>query len=198
MVDQADFGTWRYSVGRGDDGAVRGLVQFDITSVEGLVAYVDANRQLVGRFTQEEGPIPVQVTFRDYVAPDAFRAWIAKVHLQVARTDVGEIEPNGKRWTATFFTMHDDPLPGLQSVGNDSNPPRTLLGVFGALGSVDASQLVTLAADPSVFLVDLTEAYVRQRLAQEGIAGAGEATVTVASPFGAMEDFGLANFSGTK
>ncbi len=75
-----------------------------------------------------------------------------------------------------------DPLPqaAVDSAFNKlhaDTPQLSLKGVYATHAWLDAKDLSALAADPSVYYVDLTANAVRDDLAKAGVAGAAQAVV---------------------
>ncbi len=63
--------------------------------------------------------------------------------------------------------------------------------MFGVECTVRVEQLLEIAADPLVFLVDVTPTWVRRDLAEAGMAGAMQVPVGVDYPYGWMERLGM-------
>jgi hypothetical protein len=86
------------------------------------------------------------------------------------------------------------PLPTTAAPG----PPFSVVGVYYLSGMVDAQRLPAIAADPLVFLADVTPNIVRRDLLRRGVLAPAPnldwVTIQPPSPFWAMEDLGLEHF----
>lgn len=200
-----DFGTWSYTAGREDDGALVIHVRYDDRSIAGLRAYATANRTLAQQLAREGGQAEVQITFRAPVSPDEFRTWAASTGLKVKTVTLRTVEGDGRRSTLGVHPQATDPLPQaaidrrLASVSQTQRSgkligPLTVQGVITVTASVDAKRLPSIAGDPRVFLADVTPAVTRRALTTAGVSDAARGTVFVKPPFWQMEDLGLDNF----
>lgn len=203
LVHQADFGAWSYSAIKeatptehSAEGALLATnqpyaqVRFnDGSSVAGIEKYIDANKQLVGSMSQRSGQVETWVVFKDYVPADQFRAFAGKYGLKTGISYLRAIDENPNPLYAPYYKLQvvptdgaSDPLPHAQvdsafSQVQANVPQLTMKGVYATHAWVDARNLPALAADPSVYYVDLTANAVRDDLAKAGIAGADQAVV---------------------
>lgn len=212
-----DFGAWRYAYSYDRSwGDLTVDVHYDNRSVAGLAAYVQANRALAADFAQHggdesftisQGMARVDLTFRSYVDPDQARAWIQAHHLLTAYAVLRVYDPQGTRLDYTVPTDDvNDPLParGMAYVLHPSDEPScgpfTLRGggVYFVTALADPAQLPALAADPLVYLADVTPDAVRrdlwQRFHETRTSSFQWVRVQDGSPFWAMEDLGLEHF----
>src|SRR5205085_3025390 len=94
QLPREDFGSWRYYAswqsvpGSGclsadDCTEIFVSIRYDADSVAKLRAYAEANRKLADQIAAEGGKADVDITFRNYLAPDAFRKWATAMSLSV-------------------------------------------------------------------------------------------------------------------
>ena len=200
----ADHGIWRYTAHRTATGQIEAYVEYRRASVADLRAYADANRQLTNTLATKKGQADVQVTYKEPLSPDVFRNWSTTNGLTVAKAAARTLQGGTMRGTigvapGNLRNPGTDPLPldllnGQLEAVRRSDPSMQVRGVYAARGTVDASHLTAMIADPRVFLLDVTPTVVRQELAAGGVIGADRADVDVATPFWNMEDLGLQNF----
>lgn len=214
-VYRADLGSWQYDASpRKEFGQdiLSIAIRFDDSSVASLKAYAETNRQLATQLATEGGAAHVMVTFRSYLAPEQFRAWVAKYAIRGDATlmnpalgvmvEMRATEANGLRATAdVWLGIKGQPDPLLQSSIDDliapHNPgikPPIFNGIFMTRGEVDAKQLPMIANDPLVFVADVTTEYATRDLAAAQVKGANEVDSDERSPIWRMEDYGLQNF----
>lgn|GEM_PF-2316581 len=201
-VLERDYGTWSYIAGRSSSAGMGASIRYDISSVAALNAYALANRALAAELVTRGGEVEVYITFRTYLAPAQFRAWVAANGATVKRSMLRTIYPDGQLGTVGQGTHPGDtePLP-QHRLDQALNPtPRgtrpTLRGLYWTLITVQATQLPGIVADPLVFLADVTPNVVREDLAAAGWEGVAQAIIDVNpnSPFYMMEELGLENF----
>jgi hypothetical protein len=219
----ADFGIWNYGYGViHSEAETWATVYYDTHSVQALQAYAAANRTLAGQLAQTPGGVRVDVTFRDYVAPESFQAWLRAHDFYNGWYGVRVVDPQGRRadiavpfqytgglpdwlmqgqvapvsvWT-TYAPPPPTPIGGYDMP--DVAPAQTVRGIYYVSGMVDVAQLAGIAADPLVFLADVTPNVVRADLLSKGVLVASPylnwVVIRPASPFWAMEDLGLEHF----
>jgi len=181
-VRAQDFGVWSYGATR-SNGPLYASVNYKHDTVADLKAYAEANKALLPQVVKLGGIAEVTVNFALPVSEDWFSNWVRANHFQVdSAQGMGVFHVYG---TA------DEPLTKDELANLMTNAG----GVFGAYGSVDASYLAQLWADPDIFLVDVTPAWVRYDLAQAGIKEQLHGRVQIALPFGWMERMGIHNFT---
>lgn len=168
IIGQRDFGAWSYTAIREENGLVNVEIRFDHQSVQGIRAFATANKTLAKQLASYKDLIEVEVTFRRPMDPAAYRAWAVaagisyfdSVHIMA----VEQLE--GLSAQIAVYPQSTDPLPrayfeeALRST-NKHRGPITIRGVDAFKGKVDGQQLTTLAADPQVFIVDVTANIVR-------------------------------------
>lgn len=212
-----DFGAWQYTYTYDRDwGDLFAMVHYDDSTVAGVQAYTQANRDLAAQLAQQGidvpfGPGPgqarVDLTFRSYVAPDQARTWMQAHHLLTQYAVLRVYDPQGTRLDLTVPTSDVNyPLPAddidraLNPEDTPSCGPFTLRGggVYFVTALADPAQLPALAADPLVYLADVTPNAVRHDLWQRyDVTHASSfqwVHVQNGSPFWAMEDLGLEHF----
>src|SRR5207253_10164468 len=145
----------------------------------------------------------VDITFRTYLEPEQFRTWASKMGLHVMRAELRTVDAQGMSGTLGITTppASTDPLPqksldeGLLAVRKHPGL-RTIRGVIYTMADVDATQLPAIAADPLVFLADVTPTYVYNKLVALGWTGVDYNRIggIPTHPFPVIESFGLENF----
>ncbi len=194
IMHQRDSGTWSYTAERGDHRGLTAGVVYKHDSVDDIKAYAAASKALLPEIARSGGRADVVVTFVFPVEPDWFRAWAKKSGLQVAQAQLQTQAPGPTgRGGMGIFGRPNDPLP--QDLIDESFFRNSIYGVFDAYGSVDASRLAEMSAEPKVFLVDVLPTWVRRDVAQAGITETMKEPPIVDSPFGYMERMGLKNFT---
>ncbi len=184
-----DFGTWGYSTVRFTNRTgLRTGIYYNHDSVRDIQNYVAANKALLADVVRAGGQAEIAVTFVWPMAPDQFRAWAKQNTVQVKQAQIAVGAPGGSGGTLIISGSADDPLPE-SSIGKF--PFSGMGGVFGLYGTADAKQLAMMAADPAVFLVDVTPAWSRLDLLKQDVADAAQAETAVALPFGWMERLGM-------
>lgn len=97
---------------------------------------------------------------------------------------------SGQRAGLAVFAQPNDVLP-QSSLERPDN--ATVVGVIVTRGTIPRDRLSDLVADPLVFIPDVTQTFIRQEM--EGtVPNPEEISMSLQSPFWAMEDFGLQNF----
>jgi hypothetical protein len=193
VVRERNFGAWSYRAVRGERLYAR--VSFDLQTVSGLRAYADANRVLANQLSQRGERIEVQVTFRAPLTPEQFRTWVARHGMNVEVAGVRFIDGNGLRGALSISPEGDELLPQDVLDAPQNNIPGTQTeGVMNVRGSVEASQLPSVAADGYVFIADCTRAAIIEDLTAAGVPDATAFEIRVRSPSWEMEDLGLENF----
>lgn len=187
-VRTQDFGVWSYSATCSAIDPLHASVNYRHDTVADLKAYAEANKVLLPRVVKLGGIAEVAVSFAYPVSVKWFRSWARGNHFQVDSSQL----LGGYSISATA----DDPLPQERLGSAPHNPVEDELGsVFGTYGTIDASHLAQLWAEPRIFLVDVTPAWVRYDLAHAGITEPLRDRIQVALPYGWMERMGLYNFT---
>lgn len=203
-VAQGNFGSWNYRAVRMNGQQIVAGINFDSSSVATLNAYATSNRAQATELATRGGEVNVHITFRTYVAPAQFRSWATAIGLRVERSDIRLVQ-NGKDAVIGIGGTESDPLSQasldevLQLLIDDGANISTVRGVYFTIGTINASQLPLLAADPLVYLPDVTINVVRNELIAAQVPGAEQADIGInfpVTPFWKMEhDFGLENFT---
>ncbi len=184
VLHSQNYGTWEYAALKDDALNSWISINYKRDSVADLRAYVAANKALIPEIESAGGQAEVAISFLPTMQSDQFRAWAKKYGLQVREAQIAAgnigIGVAGKP---------DDPLP-QESV---DKYPHVGGAVFGAYGTVPANKLSAIAADPQVFLLDVTPAWTRRDLVKAGIAEMAqpETKVMVDLAYGWMEQLGM-------
>lgn len=198
-VRQRDFGSWSYVAGVDGEGRVTAHVRYSYDSVADLTTYALANRVLIAQMANVDAVVDAQITLRAPLMPDEFRTLALSNRFSVSLAEIRYEGPGGARATGRVFPRGLDPLPQemldrVVAGAEGRIGPQRLSGVITAEGRARPSELASLAADPRVFLVDVTPFAVRRDLQVAGVQGASSAVVNLQPPFWFMERLGLANF----
>jgi hypothetical protein len=182
-ITSRSFATWEYETTKSSFAGIHSTINYNHASAGDIQAYVTANKALLPEVVAFGGKAQIAVSFLPPLSPADFRAWTKRygVVVQQAHIAVGSS-------TAVINGSADDPLP--QSVGDTSSPDGSH-GEFGAYATVDAAVLTAMAADPRVFLLDVTPAWVQHDLLVSGYADAAKADVYLALPYAWMERLGM-------
>lgn len=187
VVRSQDYGNWSYAATRSDKyfEPLHATVNYDHDTVEDLLAYRDMNKGLLPYIASLGGRVEVAVTFVYHVDGPWFVEWANKNGFEVSSSQMAG--------TYNFGGKPGEPLSleGLSNFGFTVDK----VAVFGTWGTVDASRLDDLLAEPKIFLVDVTPAWVRHDLAVAGVSEPLKEPAHVDSPFGYMERFGLEKFT---
>jgi hypothetical protein len=199
IVYEANFGAWRYVARRGNAN-LEARVYYDHLTVAGLRAFAAVNRALAHQLVNSSGNVQVELTFKNYVAPDDFRAWARTVGAHVDYVTLRVMQADGLRATISIKAQTNDVLPQasldeeLAAARMAGGGAPTLRGVFHASTRVNPGQLLAITTNPLVFLPDVTPDFIRGDLLRAGIPSAAQTIVRVAPPIWEMEDLGLENF----
>ncbi len=203
VVHQASFSTWSYSsikdasgtehsaeaVAVGPNQPYAQVMLNDSSSVATIQQYITANKQMVASMSQRSGPVETWIVFKDYVPADQFRSFATAHKLTAGVSYLRAIDENPNPLYAPYYKLQivppansADPLPQADvdsafSKLQANTPQLSLKGVYATHAWIDAKDLPALAADPSVYYVDLTANAVRDDLAKAGIAGAAQAVI---------------------
>jgi hypothetical protein len=171
VLHSQNYGTWDYSALKDDALNSWISINYKHDSVADLNSYVAANKALIPEVESVGGRAEVAISFFPTMRPDQFRAWAKKYGLQVREAQIA-----AGRNTMIIGGKADDPLP---QASIDEFPYVGLNGVFGAYGTVPTNKLSSIAADPQVFLLDVTPAWTRNDLVKAGIAEAAQPKMKV-------------------
>lgn len=164
-------------------------VSFDNSSIATIQQYIDANKQMVTPMSQRSGQVEAWIVFKDYVPADQFRSFAQAYKLTAGVSYLRAIDENPNPLYAPYYKLQIVPPDGkatplpqatVDSAFNKLHadvPQLSLKGVYATHAWLDAKDLPALAADPSVYYVDLTANAVRDDLAKAGVAGAAQAVV---------------------
>jgi hypothetical protein len=201
LIQDHDFGAWSYKAWREDDGGVRASVGFDSGSVVGLQAFAAANRDLASQLASGSGDVDVEVVFRRVLSPDEYRAWSTSAGLdlygQVAfsTSDARDHESSGSIISDSSDPWPQEKVNGFLDDGrNIPYGPITINGPFEVDGKVAANRLLTVIADPRVFVVNVTSNVIKSELQTAGVVAADLTHVEPPQIFVAMVQLGLDNF----
>lgn len=199
LVRQHDFGAWSYTAIREESGLVTAEVQFNDNSVDGVRAFIAANRSLANQLAGSPDLVPFVLTFQTPLDYASYRAWATAAGLK--RFDAvylrGTVQ--GRAFQTGTFVSSSDPLPAktyddlVALTARQYDTPITMLGVFAFEGQAEAKLLPTLATDPQVFVLDLTANSVHADLREASVPYADYIHVRNGlDVFGATEKFGTA------
>jgi len=201
-VHSGNFGSWWYEATTHIPASIRteeeqplasnqiyAKVTFDGSSMASIQSYIDANKQLLTQMAGRTGQVEISVVFKDYVLVDQFRAFAQAHQLKTGVSYLRAIDEDPNPQYAPYYTIHivghqdvATPLPqaDLDNIYGGIKkyvPQLSLKGVYATHAWVDAKELPALAADPSVYYVDLAATAVRDDLAKAEVAGAAQAVV---------------------
>lgn len=172
-------------------GQIYATVNYDAQTKETLQRYIDTNKEMVAQMAGRRGQVETWIIFNDYVSVVQFRTFAQAHHLKTGVTYLRAIDEDPLPAYPPIYKLHvvrhadsADPIPqndldNLISGMKKYVPQLDLKGVYATHTWLDASELPALAADPSVFYVDLTATATRDDLVQAGIPGAAQAVVDV-------------------
>ncbi len=189
LVHQANFNGWNYIARRNADGTVNADVHFPKQSVHDLETFAAVNRALIPDVSRLDSQPHIVITMRTPTNPEQFRSWALNHGLQVQVNGLLVRNFQHELSAGAIAGEPTDPLP-LDRLQSFSAPGR-LLGVFGARATIPAAQLRSLAADPQVFIVDITEAIVRHDLEIHNIPRSQQGVVATESVIYDMDKLGL-------
>jgi hypothetical protein len=206
-VLERDYGVWGYKVSRYVDAptTTSGNINYDFDTVAELNAFAAANQVLATSLASRGGQAEVYVTFRTYLTPEQFRAWIRARGANVGQSMLRTVYPDGQEGTLGQGSHQGDtePLPqdrldkALQiQLRGEVKYALTLRGLYYTLITVDATRLPEIAADPLVFIANVTPNVVRNELHAVGWQTQEKSLfVNPPTPFWKMEELGLENFA---
>jgi hypothetical protein len=203
------YSHWSYLATREEDGTVTAEVDFDHRSVQGIRNFVTANQQLIADLANTRGEVTVEVTFREPLDINTYRDRVQKAG--VSHFDYIQVWPDTPN-VSTMGLVASPIQMIIISDSADSLPQKaldeamssnrqdlgefTIKGVVAFSGKIDPVKLPALAADPQVFLVDVSTNIVRKDLVEAGMTGATTARIrNPISIYAAMSKLGLENFS---
>ena len=201
-VGEGRFDGWSYRVAQDPDGddTYQMVVQHAQATEADLRAFVSTNRLLAQRLGEGGvAELDVSISFRRPVPVDEFRRWVPTTPMQVKAFQARVRGPNGERWTlgggSSPGQVVDDAR--LQSALQrmSAQGARGLEGVVIAEGSVRTADYAQLAADPLVFLADVTKSAARDHVRRTTPSLASKSIHVIAPPsYWAMETIGLEKF----
>lgn len=191
-VYQSDHGSYYTGVqamttklGKLKHGAV---ANYDERSVEGIKAFAQANRDYGKEAFARNGEIRALVTFSRPLPANRFRTLIGRPDVTVQRLTIRSVV-DGVRVT-TFGTPDNGDAAGEQSLkrmGGKGAEAGNLKGVISAEVTLTASGYQGLISSPDVYMIDLSDAMIRNEL-----AGQYEPLdVILNSPYWFMENLGM-------
>jgi hypothetical protein len=197
---ERDYGVWGYKVGRdvNNPAITRGNVHYDFDTVAELNAFAAANRELALDLVSRGGQVEVYVTFRTYLTPEQFRAWVTSRGATVSRSELRTEDQNSQEGTLWQGAIPGDtePLPQDRLDSALQKYSATLRGVYSTIITVDATRLPEITTDPLVFIANVTPNVARNELHAVGWQTQPNSLyVDPPSPFWKMEQLGLENFT---
>jgi hypothetical protein len=150
--------------------------------------YVAANNQALPQVAAQGGQVEVSVVFKDYLPVAQFRTFVQQYGLKPGLSYLRAIDGKSLPVFAPYYTIkvnasNGDAIPQasldrqLAPLTNDAQKQVALKGVYVTHAWMNANQLPALAADPSVYYVDISANLVRSDLAKAGVAGTAQAQV---------------------
>jgi hypothetical protein len=205
LVHEADFGAWKYSAwigkageGGWDDvvvapGQIYATVLYSNTSDIATKAYIEANRKALPQVAAAGGEDEIYVVFNDYIPVVQFRSWAEAHKLRTGMSwlrAIAEAE-SPKHYIMIQANQHPDGKTIISDadvaehmrITLQMNPSAVLKGVFATHAWVSSDELAKIAADPTVFYVDVTPNLVRHDLVAAHIASGAQSAVITAAPF---------------
>jgi hypothetical protein len=154
-------------------------VRVDTKSVASLRAFIAANQQYATQLSAAGGTSIVRVIFRQAMDPDAYRSWAKGSGITsfdmvcLAATDLS----GGPRGALCLYPGSSDPLPEA-AFAQAKKGLQTVQGVSFLKGTMSSNLLQTLALDPQILILDLTDNIVQHDLSAAGIADAANVVVS--------------------
>lgn len=168
-------------------------------TVDALRAYAAANQEMARQLAAKGEVVDVYIIFRTYVPLEQFRTWANTLGIRITDSRVRYVEKSGAYEAFKISSHEESPLPQeeiddrIKSLqGHGDIEVRTIRGVYFTHAYVETTQLSQIAADPLVFLTDVTPNVIRNDI------GRYDVQVWYAfplNPFRRMEELGLQNFS---
>ncbi|PZS00588.1 MAG: hypothetical protein DLM69_06295 [Candidatus Chloroheliales bacterium] len=200
VIRKASFGAWSYIAKLGvvnvpdtdntpvSPGQIYVRVDHDWNSATGAQDYINANKKMLPQIAAQSGLVEVSIVFNTYIPTAQFLTFAQSHKLKVLSSYLRAIDQTAKPVYAPYYTLHikaseTDPLPQaiidskLSAANNSPQKQVSLKGVYCSHVLVDAKELTAIAAEPSVYYVDVTAEAARNDLAQAGIANARGAAV---------------------
>lgn len=202
VIHMASFGAWDYLAKQGvvnvsdTDGTLINTNQIYVmvghnwNSPTGTQDYINANKQLLPQIAAQGGQVEISIVFNTYIPVEQFRTFVQVYKLRVGSSYLRAIDQNTPPVYAPYYTLHvkasthgTDPLPEADlnsklTIVNDSPAKQVQLsGVYFTHAWVDAKELPSIAAEPSVYFVDVTAEAARNDLLKAGISNAKQTVV---------------------
>jgi len=199
-IHKASFGAWDYLAKLGvvnvldTDGTVINpnqiyvMVGHNWNSPTGTQDYIAANKQMLPHLATQGGQVEISIVFNTYVPAERFRTFAQAHGLRVGSSYLRAIDQAATPIYAPYYTLHikageADPVPqaqvGSKIVAANDAPQKQvqLKGVYSTHAWVDAKELPAIAAESSVYYVDVTAEAARNDLVKAGISNAKQAVV---------------------
>ncbi len=150
--------------------------------------YIAANNRLLPQVAAQGGQVEVSVVFKDYMPVTDFSTFVQKYSVKPSLSYVRATDENPKPVYAPYYTLklnanNADAIPQaaldsqLSTLKSDPQKQVNLKGVYVTHAWVDAKQLTALAADATVYYVDINANLVRSDLAKANIADSAQTQV---------------------
>lgn len=177
-------------------------VGFDVTSVEGIQAYVEVVNNIGMDAFSEVDAVPALVTFARPVPFDEFVLLMEASGAEVVSYQIRVIQSDGYRATIGGSPDPDgtilNPHTATSLVENQKRSGRTadVPGVFEAEVVVDSDAYQTLTLSDTVFLVDVMRAVGAAVARDQGMLVVEMQDVDLLRPYWHMEDLGIVEAEG--
>lgn len=186
---QRNYGAYTVivSASEGNTEKYRAGVTFDSRSVRGITTFNEKNRAEAASVFAKHETVRTIVTFSRPLSFDEFRKLLEEPGITVHEFTIRNISADGNRTTTFGQARRGDVAPEhlYESMLPDG---EKFQGFFSADVTLQADNYANLAKSPDVYLLDITDALVRDDLGDQYEL----IEVFRSSPYWDMEDLGLA------
>lgn len=166
IVTSRQFRTWCYLV-YNDYLGTHAVFSIDQSTVAALKSFADDNKQLAKQLANSSDQAEVTIWFRSPMEPEQFRDWAKAKDLQVRESGL-PVVPGWESFIAgNYARIVGNLIDPLVAMGNQDL--KMYEGVVESRAVAQSARLPEIAADPLVFLVDVSRSILYQdtvRLAQ--------------------------------
>jgi len=155
-------------------------VTYDYLTKEGVTEYAAFNRTALQRLTasaKEDSTLATLVTFTRPLAEAEFEAFVSQYHIQVKSYTIWVDNKDGTTTTILGAPSDTELVPRLilENILTDvtARGGQEFLGWVDVNGNIPVSDLKQLADNDRVFLVDVTEALIREKFTDAVMEKAG-------------------------
>lgn len=201
VVAQGKFGGWGYVSMEEADGSITTRITYQAGSLDELRKFVQENKRLAAELAKAGiSEVDTVITFNHVLPLADFEAWAAtqplSVRSYVIRLTGTDSLPVTLGGGPTANGLVDREM--LESILDHlaDRGATDLRGVIGVEGTLRASDYDRLAADPNVFLVDVSGSFARSEVNKNAsLRNKKQDVIMPPSAFGYLEDFGLATYN---